>query len=198
VRLRIPASTAFALRANCGPRWLSGFLTLFMAFLLREHPIGDHSTEFSLAVMIGAAGVGNMTGIAVGSLLKRVNPSVVLVVSLLADVAAASFAALVYGLFSLALLGFTAGLAQCLSKLALDSTIQRDVPERVRTSALARSDTTLQLAWVIGGFVGIALPLEPRLGMSVAAVTILAWALFVLLTQVRRSSAVRRGRVASG
>jgi hypothetical protein len=198
VRLRIPASTAFALRANCGPRWLSGFLTLFMAFLLREHPIGDHSTEFSLAVMIGAAGVGNMTGIAVGSLLKRVNPSVVLVVSLLADVAAASFAALVYGLFSLALLGFTAGLAQCLSKLALDSTIQRDVPERVRTSALARSDTTLQLAWVIGGFVGIALPLEPRLGMSVAAVTILAWALYVLLTQVRRSSAVRRGRVASG
>jgi hypothetical protein len=139
-----------------------------------------------------------MTGIAVGSLLKRVNPSVVLVVSLLADVAAASFAALVYGLFSLALLGFTAGLAQCLSKLALDSTIQRDVPERVRTSALARSDTTLQLAWVIGGFVGIALPLEPRLGMSVAAVTILAWALFVLLTQARRSSAVRRGRVASG
>ena len=34
--VRIPASMAFALRANCGPRWLSGFLTLFMAFLLRS------------------------------------------------------------------------------------------------------------------------------------------------------------------
>jgi MFS family permease len=196
-RLRIPASTAFALRANCGPRWLSGFLTLFMAFLLREHPIGDHSTEFSLAVVIGAAGVGNVSGIAVGSLLKRANPVAVLVLSLLADVAAAVFAALVYGLFSLSLLGFTAGLAQCLSKLALDSTIQRDVPERVRTSALARSDTTLQLAWVIGGFVGLALPLEPRLGMSVAAVTILAWAMFVLLTQIRRSADERDLRVGS-
>ena len=38
---RIPAAVAFALRANCGPRWLSGFLTMFMAFLLRENPIGD-------------------------------------------------------------------------------------------------------------------------------------------------------------
>ena len=72
----------------------------------------------------------------------------------------------------LVVLGFTAGLAQCLAKLSLDSTIQRDVPERVQTSAFARSDTTLQLAWVIGGFVGIAMPLEPRLGLSVAAVVL--------------------------
>jgi hypothetical protein len=158
-----------------------------MAFLLREHPIGSHSTQFSLAVVIGAAGLGNVIGIGAGSLLKQVRPSAVVVVALLADVAATAFAALVYGLFSLALLGFTAGVAQCLSKLALDSTIQRDVPERVRTSAFARSDTTLQLAWVLGGFVGIAMPLEPRLGMSVAAVVILAWAVFVLANPVRRT-----------
>ena len=47
--VRIPRSMAFALRANCGPRWLSGFLTLFMAFLLRDHPIPGHSAQFSLA-----------------------------------------------------------------------------------------------------------------------------------------------------
>ena len=41
----IPPSMAFALRANCGPRWLSGFLTMFMAFLLREHPIGGYSPQ---------------------------------------------------------------------------------------------------------------------------------------------------------
>lgn len=187
-RMRIPASMAFAIQANCGPRWLSGFLTLFMAFLLREHPIGGHSTQFSLAVVIGAAGLGNILAIAAGSLLKRVDPSAVVVVALVADVAAAAFAALVYGLFSLALLGFAAGLSQCMSKLALDSIIQRDVPERVRTSAFARSDTTLQLAWVLGGFVGIAMPLEPRLGMSVAAVAILVWASFVLLGRIRRTA----------
>lgn len=188
-KVRIPATMAFALRANCGPRWLSGFLTLFMAFLLREHPIGDHSTQFSLAVVIGAAGLGNFFGIGAGSLLKQVNPASVVVVALLADVAATALAALVYGLVTLSVLGFVAGLTQCLSKLALDSVIQRDVPERVRTSAFARSDTTLQLAWVLGGFVGIAMPLQPRLGMSVAAVVILAWAVFVLAAQVRRTTA---------
>jgi MFS family permease len=179
-KVRIPASMAFALRANCGPRWLSGFLTLFMAFLLREHPIDGHSTNFSLACVIGAAGIGNFAGIAAGSVFKRVDPRITVVVAMLADVCAAIFAALAYGLLSLMVLGFVAGLSQALAKLALDATIQRDVPERVRTSAFARSDTTLQLAWVLGGFVGIALPLNPRVGMTVAAVALLVWALFVL------------------
>jgi MFS family permease len=186
-KVRIPPSMAFALRANCGPRWLSGFLTLFMAFLLRVHPIAGHSPQFLLAAVIGAAGIGNFAGIAAGSLMKRVNPKVTVVLAMLADAAAAIFAALAYGLFSLCLLGLVAGLAQCLAKLSLDSTIQRDVPERVRTSALARSDTTLQLAWVIGGFVGIALPLNPRVGMITAAVVLVAWSLFVLASPRRRT-----------
>jgi hypothetical protein len=185
--VRIPLSMAFALRANCGPRWLSGFLTLFMAFLLRDHPIAGHSPQFLLAAVIGAAGLGNFVGIAAGSVMKRVNPKITVVLAMLADAAAAIFAALSYGLFTLCLLGFVAGLAQCLAKLSLDSTIQRDVPERVRTSAFARSDTTLQLAWVIGGFVGIALPANPQAGMITAAIVLVAWSLFVLANPSRRT-----------
>jgi hypothetical protein len=185
--VRIPPSMAFALRANCGPRWLSGFLSLFMAFLLRDHPIAGHSPQFLLAAVIGAAGLGNFVGIAAGSLMRRVNPKVTVVLAMLVDAGAAVFAALSYGLFTLCLLGFVAGLAQCLAKLSLDSTIQRDVPERVRTSAFARSDTTLQLAWVIGGFVGIALPANPRAGMITAAVVLVAWSLFVLANPSRRT-----------
>ncbi len=188
-KVRIPASMAFALRANCGPRWLSGFLTLFMAFLLREHPIGGHSPQLLLALVIGAAGIGNVAGIAAGSFIKRLHPRLTVVLALLADAAAITLAALFYGLVSLVILGFTAGLAQCLAKLSLDSTIQRDVPERVQTSAFARSDTTLQLAWVIGGFVGIAMPLQPRLGLIVAAVVLLAWSVFVLANPFRRTTA---------
>src|SRR3954452_6425297 len=30
--VRIPPAVAYALRANCGPRWMSGFLIMFMAF----------------------------------------------------------------------------------------------------------------------------------------------------------------------
>ena len=59
-----PGTVAFALRANCGPRWLSGFLTMFMAFLLRENPIGDWRPEVLLGIVIGAAGLGNAIGIA--------------------------------------------------------------------------------------------------------------------------------------
>lgn len=62
-----------------------------------------------------------------------------------------------------------AGFTQALSKLSLDAMIQRDVPEEVRTSAFARSETLLQMSWVVGGAIGIALPLNGVLGISVAA-----------------------------
>ena len=185
-RTRIPAAVAFALRANCGPRWLSGFLTMFMAFLLRDNPIGDWKPEILLGLVIGAAGVGNTLGIAIGSMLRRLNPAVTVVLALLADAAVAVVAALFYGLVPLVLLGLTAGLAQALAKLSLDSTIQRDVPGRIQASAFARSDTTLQLAWVIGGFVGIAMPLMPQLGLGIAAAVLGAWAAFVLLSRPGR------------
>ncbi len=182
-KTRIPAAVAFALRANCGPRWLSGFLTMFMAFLLRDNPIGDMKPELLLGLVIGAAGVGNTLGIAIGSLLRRINPAATVVVALLADVVVVVIAALFYGLVALALIGLTAGLAQALAKLSLDSTIQRDVPSRIQASAFARSDTTLQLAWVIGGFIGIVMPLNPQLGLGVAAGVLGLWATFVLVSR---------------
>ena len=63
----------------------------------------------------------------------------------------------------------TAGLCQALAKLSLDAMIQRDVPEEVRTSAFARSETALQMSWVVGGAIGISLPLIGVVGMSVAS-----------------------------
>ncbi|WP_435743425.1 MFS transporter [Nocardioides sp. SYSU DS0663] len=195
-RTRIPAAVAFALRANCGPRFLSGFLLMFMAFLLRENPPPTSlSAEVMVGLVVGAAGAGNALGVAAASLLRRINPAVTVVLALVADLAAILVATFFYGVLPLALLGLTAGLAQSLAKFCLDSTIQRDVPSRVQASAFARSDTTLQLAWVIGGFVGIALPLEPaRLGLGVGVAVLGAWTAYVLLG--RRSAAARAGRTA--
>jgi len=181
-RTPIPAAVAFALRSNCGPRWLAGFLIMFMAFLLRENPIGDWSPKALTGVVVGAAGLGNFLGVAAASLLKRLNPTLTVTAVLVADVVAALLAALFYGVLVVAVLGLVAGLGQSLAKFSLDATIQRDIPQRVQASAFARSDTTLQLAWVIGGFVGIAMPLDPpRLGLGVAAAVVAAWAAFVLL-----------------
>jgi MFS family permease len=194
---RIPPAVSFALRSNCGPRWLSGFLTMFMAFLLREHPVDSWPwrPELLLGAVIGAAGLGNTLGIALASLLRRINPAVTVALALLADAVMALVAALFYGLVPLLALGLVAGLAQSLAKLSLDSTIQRDVPERVQTSAFARSDTLLQLAWVVGGFVGIAMPLKPQLGLGVACFVLVAWGVFVLVTNPVRMA--RQARTAS-
>ena len=185
-KTRIPVTVAFALRANCGPRWLSGFLTMFMAFLLRDNPIGDWKPEVLLGLVIGAAGLGNTLGITLGSVLKRIDPALTVVLALVADAVVVLVAALFYGLVPLIAIGLTAGLAQSLAKLSLDSTIQRDVPERIQASAFARSDTTLQLAWVIGGFVGIAMPLMPRLGLSIACAVLAGWAVYVFLSRPSR------------
>ncbi len=180
LRMRIPGAVSFALRANCGPRWLSGFLTMFMAFLLRDVPIGDYQPELLLALVIGGAGLGSTIGISLASMLRKIQPQITVVAALLADVVMASIAALFFNLVTIVLLGLTAGLAQSLAKLSLDSTIQRDVPERVQSSAFARSDTTLQLAWVVGGFIGIAMPLVPQLGLGIAAGLLALWSAFVL------------------
>jgi MFS family permease len=178
----IPPKVAFALRVNCGPRWLSGFLTMYMAFLLQAEPIKgwEDKTTLLLGLVIGGAGLGNTLGIVVASLARKISPSVTVVVALVADIAVVLVAAVFYSLVALVALGLTAGLMQYLAKVSLDSTIQTGVPARSHSSAFARGDTTLQLAWVVGGFVGIAMPWIPQLGLGLAALLLAAWAVFVL------------------
>lgn len=186
---QIPASVAFALRANCGPRWLSGFLILFLAFLLRDHPIDgwEDRRELLVGLVIGAAGAGNGLAVVLAALARKVNPAVTVVAMLVLDAAMVILGALFYSLVTLVLLGLCAGLAQSLAKLSLDATIQDGVPRHIQASAFARSDTTVQLAWVVGGFVGIAMPLNPRLGLSVAGIALVAWTVFVLGSRSRRT-----------
>jgi MFS family permease len=158
------------LQANAAHRALSGFLIFFLAFLLREHPLAGQSAAVSLGIAGVAAGVGNALGTAVGSWLRAARAPEVIVASVLAlALVVAVLAALFFSTLMVAVLSATAGFTQALSKLSLDAMIQRDVPEEVRTSAFARSETVLQMAWVVGGGIGIALPLNGVLGLSVAA-----------------------------
>ncbi|WP_431959499.1 MFS transporter [Actinacidiphila sp. bgisy160] len=158
-----------ALQANASLRALSGFLTLFLAFLLREHPLGGLSGPVSLGLVAVAAGAGNAFGTALGSWLRARGPERIIISALVAALVATCVAAAWYGVLTIALVAAAAGIAQALGKVSLDALIQRDVPEEVRTSAFARSETALQLAWVTGGAIGIVLPLHGTLGMAVAA-----------------------------
>ncbi|ESP98933.1 MULTISPECIES: MFS transporter [Streptomyces] len=184
-----PAVT-HALAANACVRCQSGFLIFFLAFLLREHPLTGQSAAVSLAVVGVAAGAGNALGTAVGAWLRARAPEVIIVTVVGALVAVAVSAAVFFGAAVVAVLGAVAGFTQALAKLSLDALIQRDVPELVRTSAFARSETLLQMAWVVGGAIGIALPLRGPLGLSVGALIVaLGW-----LTTVRALMAsARRG-----
>jgi len=194
--LQLSPGVVFALRCNAGLRMVSGFLTMYLAFLLRQHPLPgwEHRTTLLMGLVIGAAGLGNTAGIAVSSVLRQVNPTIVVVLALVADSVAAVVAALLYGLVAAIALGLTVGIAQAMGKLALDATVQHDVPESHRTSAFARSETLLQLSWVIGGFIGIAVPLEinghvlPRLGLGLLAALVVGWTVLVL---VRRRPVVQ-------
>jgi MFS family permease len=176
-----------ALRCNAGLRMLSGFLTMFMAFLLREQPISgwEDRRTLLLALVIGSAGVGSTLGTFAGSMLRERRPESIVLATLIVDAAAAVYAALFFGLIPAMVLGLVAGTSQSLGKLSLDALIQREVPERVRTSVFARSETLLQLSWVLGGLLGVLMPLVAKLGLFIVAVVLVIW-LFVVL----------RGRVA--
>ncbi|WP_326811345.1 MFS transporter [Streptomyces scopuliridis] len=183
------------LQANASHRALSGFLTFFLAFLLREHPLSGYSAVVSLGIVGVAAGAGNALGTAVGAWLKARGPELIIATVLGIALSAAIVAALLFGGVMMAVLCAVAGFTQALSKLSLDAVIQRDVPEQVRTSAFARSETLLQMSWVVGGAIGIALPLNGVLGMSVAAAIVGIGAITAvrgLLTAARRGTAHAR------
>lgn len=165
----VGTAVTHALAANASLRCLSGFLIFFLAFLMREHPLAGASAAASLAIVGISAGVGNALGTAVGAWLKSRAPEIIIVTVVAFVLAAAITAAVFFGAVVVACLAAVAGFAQALAKLSLDALIQRDVPELVRTSAFARSETILQMAWVIGGGIGMALPLNGTLGLSVAA-----------------------------
>ena len=185
-----------ALRSNSGLRLLSGFLTIFMAFTLRDPPdsVGWHgNATILLGLVIGGAGAGNTIGILIGSAAKSRRPERVVIAVLVLDVAVVATVAVFFTWWTAVALGLTVGLCQSLGKLSLDALIQRDVAERVRTSMFARSETLLQLSWVIGGLIGIGLftiDATPRVGLLVTAAILIAWLAFVLSRA--------RGRLQSG
>lgn len=187
-----------ALTANATLRCLSGFLIFFLAFLLREEPLGGQSAAVSLGIVGVAAGVGNALGTAVGAGLKSRAPEVIIVTVVAVVLGMAITAAVFFGAIGVACLGAVAGFAQAMSKLSLDALIQRDVPEEVRTSAFARSETLLQVSWVVGGGIGMALPLVGSLGLSVAAgIVAIGWLSTARgLLSAARHGGKRRPRVA--
>jgi len=161
VRAKLQTASAF--------KWLAGFMLLFGAFVIRVHHIGGLSDKVALAELAVGIGVGSVVGTVLGSRVSAAAGTSLSVILLGIATAVCVFASTAFGVLSVFALATVGSACMSISKLALDSTIQRTVRDDIQTSAFARSETTLQLSWVVGGGIGIVLPTRPGLGFIIAA-----------------------------
>jgi MFS family permease len=154
-----------------GIRVLTGFLTLFVAFAVREQSGGDPTTQLLLIGVVGAAaGIGSFAGNAAGSRHRFEHTDGVVAACVGVALAAAVLAAVLPGVATAAVAALVAATCSALAKVCVDAVIQRDLPEESRASAFGRSETVLQLAWVFGGALGVLLPHDGwTLGFAVVA-----------------------------
>jgi MFS family permease len=189
----IPWPVMHAMWTTGGTRVLTGFLIMFMAFLTKEHPVGDVPGQVVLGVLAAGIGVGNAVGSALGDRVRDQRPERVAMLSVLAATVCCVLTAVWYGVWSLALLGLVQGVSAQLAKLCFDALVQRDVPENVRTSVFGWSETMLQMLWVLGGALGIVLPLEPHIGFPVCAAAVA----FTVVVAARQKHVAARHRSAA-
>jgi len=166
-----------ALWGNCTIKVMVGFLFLYPAFVAKAHAASGWVQLGMLGLIGAAAGIGNFAGNFAAARLALGKPAE-LVVSCTAAVTAVALAAAVTGSLLVAAVAtlVTAG-SSAIAKASLDASLQDDLPEASRASAFGRSESTLQLAWVLGGALGVLLYTELWIGFSaVSALLILGLA----------------------
>ncbi len=143
--------------ANSSIRIETGFLAMFIAFVVMKEYANE--TGFYKLVLLGmvgaAAGLGGFVGNGLGAKLPLRSPEKISLIGLGTVIAGTVTAAAIPGLALATVVGFVGSTASSLAKVCLDSVIQRDLPEVSRASAFGRSETALQLSWVLGGVVGL-------------------------------------------
>ena len=187
-----------AMRGNATLRAFSGFMLFFLAFLLREYHFKGMSHNFALAALGAAVAAGGFIGTAIGSKLRSRRPHLIMFGMLAIATVVTATCAWFFGLWAALIVAFVAATAQALVKLALDSTVQHETGEEIRSSTFAVSETLNQLSWVVGGLAGVALSLTSSgvAGLSVAAAG-LAVSLVLMVAGRRRRVLEARQAMAS-
>ncbi|MFC4124579.1 MFS transporter [Nocardia rhizosphaerae] len=172
---------------NSSIRVLTGFLTFYIAFVAK----GSGGSPTEQAAMLGVAGaaaaVGNFGGNATGARLQLGRPSLVVLGCTAACAAVALFAMFTGNLFGAAFATLVAAAASALAKVSLDAAIQDDLPPESIASGFGRSETVLQLSWVIGGAAGVLLPIEFWKGFAVISVILVAGLIQTFVTYTGHS-----------
>jgi MFS family permease len=176
-----------SLWANSAIRVLTGFLMLFVAFVVKARTEQDPARQLVLLGIVGAAaGLGSFVGNGLGARQSFARSNALVFGCVGASAGAALAVALLPGITLAAICALVAATASALAKVCLDAVIQRDLPERSRASAFGRSETVLQLAWVFGGALGVLLPPVYWIGFSsVTAVVVLLGGQAVMISKGR-------------
>jgi MFS family permease len=175
-----------AMRGNAVLRAFSGYMVFFLAFYLRSaHFSVSHNV--ALGALVAAAAAGGLAAMAVGSLLRARAPAFILFAMLTLAPIVTATCAWFFSLTSVIAVAFTAALAAGLAKLALDSTVQREIGEEIRSSAFAVSETLNQVANVAGSLAGVLVSIldNGEAGLAIAA-AFLTVALVTLVARRRR------------
>ena len=176
-----------AMRANAAIRAFYGFMLFFLVFILRSEQFGHTSDAVALGGLAIAVAVGGILGTTIGSALRSRAPQAMMFTVIGLTTLVSIACAILFGLWSVLVVALAAAVSQTLVKVALDSILQREIPEETRSSTFAFSETLHQLALVGGGLIGLLLSLTGSgfAGLTVAAVG-LALALGWLLLRRRR------------
>jgi hypothetical protein len=175
-----------AMRGNAVLRAFSGYMVFFLAFYLRSAHFGV-SHNVTLGALVAAAAAGGLAAMAIGSLLRARAPAFILFSMLTLAPIVTATCAWFFSLTSVIAVAFTAALAAGLAKLSLDSTVQREIGEEIRSSAFAVSETLNQVANVAGSLAGVLVSMldngETGLAIAAACLTV---ALVTLVARRRR------------
>jgi hypothetical protein len=155
----LPPQVITSLQGEATLRFLSGLLTVFLAFYIETTSHG-FTAALALGGLAVAAGLGNFVGTAAGTRMTLARPELIILIGAATAAAVCLLTAVLFSTWFALLAMLLSAIANSLAKISLDSVIQRDVSETMRSSAFGRSETFLQLAWVLGAAIGVALPAD--------------------------------------
>ncbi|BCJ43967.1 hypothetical protein GCM10010168_67700 [Actinoplanes ianthinogenes] len=164
-----------ALIGSSALRLLYGFLLLYLTFAIMAGDLDTRVLGFTLSkgsavgLVGGALALGTFLSTAAGTGLRIRRPLALQSSGLVVTAGVAILATVFYNLATITLLALLTAIFSGIAKLAVDASIQERVPERLRATAFAHSETVLMLAWVAGGGLGL-IPFTGRLGIALAAV----------------------------
>jgi len=159
-RLQLPAMGAVGMRAA------AGFLLFLLAFALRDAEVAP----LWFAVVAGAGVIGGFVAdVAAPALRTDRREEAVVIAAVSAAGIGALLASQLFGLPLLTVYAFAAGAASEFARLAFQALMQRHAPPEALGRVFVRYEVLFQVAWVLGAFVPVLLPIPFRTGVLVLA-----------------------------